>query len=190
MMRNWTTKEAKVVLDWARRTEQERPSIEEVASQLGRAPTAVKEFLRRVLPKGQRPWSEKPRWSAAEIEALQRNGATVPTRSAAAVKKYLKRHGGGAHDDLNEERVSLTVTQVAGDLGLSRASVYRLLQRGALRRFKGGVAETSFSDLLREHPEAIPYSRLPRDQKEWLVLNGYRDPALSVKRPSVKGILE
>ena len=189
-MRSWTTKEARLVLDWARRPEQERSSIEEIARQLGRASTAVKEFLRRVLPKGQRPWSEKPRWSAAEIEAVQRNGGTVPTRSSAAVKKYLKRHGGGAHDDPNEERVSLTVTQVAGDLGLSRASVYRLLQRGALRRFKGGVAETSFSDLLREHPEAIPYSRLPREQKEWLVLNGYSDPSLPVKRPSVRGILE
>jgi hypothetical protein len=81
------------------------------------------------------------------------------------------------------------VTQVAADLGLSRASVYRLLRRGALRRFKGGVAETSFADL-REHPEVIPYSRLPRDQREWLVLNGYSDPSLSVKRPSVKGILD
>jgi hypothetical protein len=68
--------------------------------------------------------------------------------------------------------------------------VYRLLKRGALRRFKGGVAETSFCDLLREHPEAIPYSTLPRDQKEWLVLNGYLDPSLSVKRPSVRGLLD
>ena len=90
----------------------------------------------------------------------------------------------------NSERTVLTVTQVAADLGLSRASVYRLLKRGALRRFKGGVAETSFSDLLREHPEVIPYSRLPRDQREWLVLNGYSDPSLSVKRPSTKGILD
>ena len=79
---------------------------------------------------------------------------------------------------------------VATDLGLSRASVYRLLKRGALRRFKGGVAETSFCDLLREHPEAIPYLTLPRDQKEWLVLNGYSDPSLSVKRPSVRGLLD
>jgi hypothetical protein len=93
---------------------------------------------------------------------------------------------------MNEEleRASLTVTQVAADLGLSRASVYRLLKRGALRRFKGRVAETSFSDLLREHPEAVPYSRLPRDHKEWLVLNGYFDPSLIVKPPSTKGLLD
>ena len=84
----------------------------------------------------------------------------------------------------------MTVTQVAADLGLSRASVYRLLKRGALRRFKGGIAETSFSDLLKEHPEAVPYSRLSRDQREWLVLNGYQDPSLQVKRPSVRGLLD
>lgn len=188
-MRNWTTREAKLVLEWARRPEEGRPQIEEIATQLGRAVTAVKEFLRRVLPKGQRPWTEKPRWSPAEIESLQRNGGTELTRSSAAIKKYMKRHS-DATPDSDEERVSLTVTQVAGDLGVSRASVYRLLKRGALRRFKGGIAETSFSDLLREHPEAIPYSKLPHDQKEWLVLNGYSDPSLPVKRPSVRGILE
>jgi hypothetical protein len=54
----------------------------------------------------------------------------------------------------------------------------------------GGIAGTSFSDLLREPPEAVPYSRLPRDHKEWLVLNGYFDPSLSVKPPSTKGLLD
>jgi hypothetical protein len=188
-MRNWTTKEAKLVLEWAVRAASERQPIEEIAKQLDRGPAAVKEFLRRVLPKGQRPWVEKPRWAPAEIEALQQNGGTVPTRSLAATKKYIKRHFADPQD-VDEDRVPLTVTQVAGDLGLSRASVYRLLKRGALRRFKGGIAETSFSDLLRDHPELIPYSRLRRDQKEWLVLNGYSDSSLLVKRPSIKGILE
>ncbi len=127
------------------------------------------------------------------MAALQLDGGTPSTRSAAAVKQYVKRHHYDAAtncSDEDSERTALTVTQVAADLGLSRASVYRLLKRGALRRFKGGVAETSFNDLLREHPEVIPYSRLPRDQREWLVLNGYSDPSLSVKRPSVKGILD
>jgi hypothetical protein len=68
--------------------------------------------------------------------------------------------------------------------------VYRLVNNGVLRRFKGGIAETSFSDLLREHPEVVPYSRLPRDYREWLVLNGYPDPSLAVKRPSTKGLLD
>ena len=111
-----------------------------------------------------------------------------------ALKKHLKRHLGLVSNDylVNEEveRTPLTVTQVAEDLGLSRASVYRLLNKGVLRRFKGGIAETSFSDLLREHPEAVPYSCLPRDHKEWLVLNGFFDPSLSVKPPSTKGLLD
>jgi hypothetical protein len=31
---------------------------------------------------------------------------------------------------------------------------------------------------------------LPREHKEWLVLNGYVDPTLTVKRPSTKGLLD
>ena len=120
--------------------------------------------------------------------------ARLSGRSPAALKKYLKRHLGLVSNDylVNEEveRTPLTVTQVAEDLGVSRASVYRLLNKGVLRRFKGGIAGTSFSDLLREHPEAVPYSRLPRDHKEWLVLNGYFDASLSVKPPSTKGLLD
>ena len=192
-MRNWTTKEAKLALEWAREPAKERSHIDEIAARLNRSTRAVQEFLRRVLPEGQRPWTEKPRWSTDEIAALQFDRGTPPSRSAGAIKQYAKRHhynGRTESSDEDSERSALTVTQVAADLGLSRASVYRLLKRGALRRFKGGVAETSFTDLLREHPEVIPYSRLPRDQREWLVLNGYSDPSLSVKRPSVKGILD
>src|SRR6202022_128383 len=124
---------------------------------------------------------------------LRFNGGSPPTRSLAAIRQYVKRHQcitAAVCSDEESERSALSVAQVATDLGLSRASVYRLLKRGALRRFKGGVAETSFSDLLREHPEAIPYSTLPRDKREWLVLNGYSDPSLSVKRPSVRGFLD
>ena len=58
------------------------------------------------------------------------------------------------------------------------------------RRFKGGIAESSFGDLLRKHPEAVPYSRLAEDHKEWLVLNGYFDPSLAVTPPSTKGLLD
>ena len=193
-MRNWTTKEAKVVLEWAREPDNERMHIDEIAAQLSRSTRAVQEFLRRVLPEGQRPWAERPRWGADEIAALQLDVGTVSARSAAAIRQYVKRHQciitATVCSDEDSERTALSVTQVATDLGLSRASVYRLLKRGALRRFKGGVAETSFCDLLREHPEDIPYSTLPRDQKEWLVLNGYSDPSLSVKRPCVRGLLD
>ena len=192
-MRNWTTKEAKLSLEWARQPDGERTHLDEIAARLSRSTRAVQEFLRRVLPQGQRPWAERPRWRADEVTALKCNTGAVSTRSGAAIRQYIKRHhciAATVCSDEDSERTALTVTQVATDLGLSRASVYRLLKRGALRRFKGGVAETSFCDLLREHPEAIPYSTLPRDQKEWLVLNGYSDPSLSVKRPSVKGLLD
>jgi hypothetical protein len=193
-MRSWTTKEARLVLEWSRKPPDAKPSIDEIAIQLGRSTGAVQQFLRRVLPRGKRPWGERPRWTPAEIEAVQNDAWTLPTRTRAAVKKYINRHCRSTTTDClpddELERSSLTVTQVAVDLGLSRASVYRLLKSGVLRRFKGGVAETSFSDLLREHPEVVPYSKLPRDCKEWLVLNGYNDPSLAVKRPSVRGLLD
>ena len=193
-MKSWTTKEAKLVLEWARTPADTRSSIEEISGRFERSIGSIQQFLRRVLPRGQWPWMERPRWTPDEIEALQNDKISLSRRSSAAAKKYANRHRSRASDDvgLDEElgKPSLTVTQVASDLGLSRASVYRLLSSGALRRFKGGIAETSFTDLLREHPEVVRYSMLPRDHKEWLVLNGYPDPALTVKRPSVKGLLD
>jgi hypothetical protein len=193
-MRSWTTKEARIVLEWARAPVETRLQIEEIAERLGRSTGAVQQFLRRVLPRGERPWVEKPRWTPEEVETLEKDGAKLNGRSPSAIKKYRQRHFARASDDsqANEDpdRTRLTVTQVAADLGLSRASVYRLLKNGVLRRFKGGIAETSFSDLLREHPEVVPYSRLSRDHKEWLVLNGFFDPSLSVKPPSTKGLLD
>ena len=190
-MRSWTTKEARLVLEWARTAGDKRSEINELAGRLGRSIAAVQQFLRRVLPRGQRPWAEKPRWAPEEIEALRNETERLSSRSPAAARRYFARHP--PEDNLlndEQERTSLTVTRVAADLGLSRASVYRLLHNGVLRRFKGGIAETSFSDLLREHPEAVPYSRLPRDYKEWLVLNGYPDPTLAIKRPSSKDLLD
>ena len=193
-MRTWTTKEARLVLEWARTPVDARPQIEAIASRLGRSVGSLQQFLRRVLPRGQWPWTERPRWSPEEIAAVESEAMDLATRSSAAVRKYVSRHNGRTSVDScadeETERPTLTVTRVAADLGLSRASVYRLLSRGVLRRFKGGIAETSFGDLLREHPEVVPYCRLPRDHKEWLVLNGYPDSTLLVKRPSVKGLLD
>ena len=82
------------------------------------------------------------------------------------------------------------MADVANDLGISRTSVYRLIADGKLRRFKGRVAESSFERLLRDHPDAVPYRRLSRVQQEWLVLNGYPDTSLNVKRPSAAGLLK
>ncbi len=190
-MRSWTIREARLVLQWAKTPEPERVAFADLASELGRTAAAVQEFLRRSLPPGQRPWRERPRWKPHEVEALQCGNLHCLSRTEAAAKKYAARHlSADSTDELDTEHSSLTVTQVAADLGVSRATVYRFLDRGLLRRFKGGIAETSFSDLLREHPEAIPYARLPQASKEWLVLNGYFDPNLSVKRPSVRGLLD
>ncbi len=68
--------------------------------------------------------------------------------------------------------------------------VYRLIDERKLRRFKGRIAESSFESLLRDHPDAVPYRRLSRVQQEWLVLNGYHDPSIAVKRPSAAGLLK
>lgn len=48
----------------------ERIPLEELAQALGRSVEAVRSFLRRVLPAGQRPWTEKPRWTSCEVEAV------------------------------------------------------------------------------------------------------------------------
>jgi hypothetical protein len=183
-MKSWNTKDARKVFDWANAQrsgdsdpEQRQASLERLAIEIGRTPKAIKNFIRRELPPGQRPWSEKPRWEVANIDASEAG------RSAEAIRKFHERHSDGS-------AAVLSISQVARDLGVSRTFVYRLLESGLLRRFKGGIAESSFHALLREHPEAIPYRRLNRGQREWLVLNGYPDSTLQVKPPSVRGLLK
>jgi hypothetical protein len=193
-IKSWTIREARLVLEWARRPEVERQPLDELASGISRTPAAVQEFLRRTLPSGERPWAERPRWRPEEVDAIRNGSDRELTRSRAAVQKFARRHcvltKSVQAPQEEAEHCVLTVRQVASDLGVSRATVYRFLQRGFLRRFKGGIAETSFADLLRKHPDAIPYARLPRENKEWLVLNGYFDPSLQVKRPTTNGWLD
>ncbi|MFN7938717.1 MAG: hypothetical protein U0R19_35635 [Bryobacteraceae bacterium] len=57
-------------------------------------------------------------------------------------------------EDAPEEgdRTVLTVKQVAADLGISRAKVYRLLRLHYLRRLEASIAESSFHQLLRLPP--------------------------------------
>jgi transposase-like protein len=143
---------------------------------MNRTVKSVQDFLRRELGPGKLPWKEKPRWTQ-EAE-----------RSPAAVRKFEQRHR--APDSRESGENSMTISEVARDLGLSRMSVYRLIRQGKLRRFKGKVAESSFESLLRNHPDAVPYRRLGRAQQERLVLNGYPDESLKVKRPSVVGLLK
>src|SRR5258708_15910510 len=98
--------------------------IDEIAAQLSRSTRAVQEFLRRVIPEGQRPWAERPRWGSDEIAALQLDVRTVSTRSAAAIRQYVKRHhsiAAAVCSDEDLERAALSVTQVATDLALSPA---------------------------------------------------------------------
>lgn len=193
-MRSWTIKEVKLVLEWAGRCDEDREPFDELASKIRRSSAAVQQFLRRTFPEGKRPWVERPRWQKEERDAVRSGVIAKPCRSQAAIQKFMWRHG-ASHLDRPEipedsEHTVLTIKQVAADLGVSRATVYRFLERGILRRFKGGIAETSFADLLHDHPDAIPYARLPRSSKEWLVLNGYLDPSLAVKRPTTKGLLD
>jgi excisionase family DNA binding protein len=86
----------------------------------------------------------------------------------------------------------LTVSQVAHYIGRSRTTVQRLLKSGYMRRFKGRIAESSFEAFLREHLEPVPNTKLSPAQreKEWLVLNGFPDPAVSLKVPNLRGLLE
>jgi AraC-like DNA-binding protein len=159
--RNWTTSDAKVAVQWART-----------------------DALKR--RREQWPWRRKPRWASREMERIQQ-GLNQNGRSRAAVRKHRWRE---RKTDRDMDRQPLTVAQVAQDIGRSRTTVQRLLKEGILRRFKGGIAESSFETFLREHPERIPYAKLPPAQREWLVLNGFPDQCLAVKAPSVHGLLE
>ena len=191
-MRSWNLKEARIALEWASTPDDQRPSLEELAKEIGRSPKAILNFLRRELPPGQRPWAEKPRWRDDEAAAVQqqndpeRDGPIV--RSAAAIRKYRLRNL-ATNDDAQLKKDTYSVTEISGALGLSRRTVYRMLARGQLRHWKGGISEASFLRLLREHPELIPYAKLTREHREWLVLNGFPDPSIKVKVPSSKGLL-
>ena len=184
--RNWTTSDAKVVVQWARTEALTRRPLCELAAELGRTQEAVEEFLRRTLPREQWPWRRKPRWASREMEQMQQ-GLNLNGRSRAAVRKHRWRE---RKTDRDVDRPPLTVAQVAQDIGRSRTTVQRLLKEGILRRFKGGIAESSFEAFLRDHPDRIPYEKLPPAQREWLVLNGFPDHCLAVKVPSVQGLLE
>jgi excisionase family DNA binding protein len=91
-------------------------------------------------------------------------------------------------EEMQIEDEGYSVAEVARAIGLSRRTVYRLIARGYLRRWKGGVSEASFLRLVREYPDIIPYARLPRDHREWLVLNGFPDPTMNVQPPSTAGL--
>lgn len=183
---NWTTSDAKVAVQWARTEAPTRRPLRELAAELDRTEEAVKEFLRRTLPREQWPWRRKPRWASREMEQIQK-GLNLNGRSRAAVRKHRWRE---RNADRDVDRQPLTVAQVAQDIGRSRTTVQRLLKEGILRRFKGGIAESSFEAFLRDHPDRIPYEKLPPAQREWLVLNGFPDHCLAVKAPSVHGLLE
>ncbi len=128
------------------------------------------------MSQGKLPWREKPRWTQ-NVE-----------RTPEAVRKFEQRHRPPDAEECREN--GLTISDVARDLGVSRMYVYRLIEDKKLRRFKGRIAESSFESLLRDYPEAVPYRRLSRAQQEWLVLNGYQDPSMNVKRPSAAGLLK
>lgn len=190
-MRSWSVKEAKQTLQWAVTPEKERSSIAEFAKELGRTPKAIVCFLQRQLPPGQRPWREKPRWCRNEVLAICASSQLpdcLGQRTKNAIRKYRQRNLPKHSEE--KDQPELTVTGLAHDLGVSRSTVYRLLAKGYLRRWQGGVSEKSFRRLLEEHPEIIPYSRLSRDQREWLVLNGFPDNTIGVNPPSSALVLK
>ena len=188
-MRTWSLKEARLVREWAHQPNGQRTAIEEIARIIGRTPAAIKEFLRRVLPPAELPWPKKPRWKTQEVEVLRIRGE-VESRSRNAISKFTKRNGWSGEKKDDGEQPGLTISQAAADLGISRRKVRELIKLGYLRRFKGRIAESSFDDLIRDHPEVIPFHSLPREHKEWLVVMGYKDDTMNVKLPSVKGLLK
>jgi len=192
-MKSWTVKEAKTALEWAKTPTAERCAIQELSAKLFRSTVAIQQFIRREIPPGQRPWAEKPRWDDADVLAVVNERELTQRRSANAVRKLLARRVPQSviDDDASmDERDTLSVCRVAADFGISRRQVYRLLAMKQLRIHKGRIAESSYRKVIREHPDLIAYSKLPRERREWLVINGYPDPSLRVKRPGTKGILD
>ena len=110
--RNWTTSDTKVAVQWARTDALKRRPLGELAKELGRTEEAVKEFLRRTLPREQWPWRRKPRWASREMEQIQQ-GLNLNGRSRAAVRKHRWRE---RKADRDEDRQSLTVAQVEQDI--------------------------------------------------------------------------
>jgi hypothetical protein len=153
-----------------------------------RTPEAIKEFLRRKLPRDQWPRQRKPRGDRHERDAIER-GQSPNGRNNAALRKHKQRVEKRTEE---LEHPPLAVSAVAHYIGRSRTTVQRLLKSGYMHRFKGGIAEFSFEAFLREHLDAVPDTKLSpaQKEKERLVLNGFPDPAVSVKVPSVRGLLE
>ncbi|MBE7545190.1 MAG: hypothetical protein M9913_04415 [Bryobacteraceae bacterium] len=57
-----------------------------MASGPARTVEAVKELLRRTLPREEWPWRRKPRWGCREIDEI-RQGANPNARTRSAVRK-------------------------------------------------------------------------------------------------------
>jgi hypothetical protein len=117
-MKSWNIKDARKVLDWANvqrfgdsDPDQRQASLERLAIEIGRTPKAIRNFLRRELPPGQRPWAEKPRWEITNIDA------STSGRTPEAIRKFRQRHS-------NDSAEVLSISQVARDLGVSRTFVY------------------------------------------------------------------
>jgi transposase len=193
-MKRWTTKEAKAVLEWACATNGDRRSLEALSEELRRSPAAIKQFMRREFPEDVRPWPKRRRWQSEEVEVILNGTERAPAalgRTREAVRKYVKRNGLRPKKQAKERLDGgYTVEQVAEDFGRSRRTVYRWISRGILRRFHGSIAESSYEEIIKNRPELIAYSQLSREQKEWLIVNGYRDQSIQVNRPSVKGLLK
>src|SRR5690606_18668431 len=51
LMRSWTTKEVRLVIEWSRTPAEARTPIDDIAGQLGRSVGSVQQLLRRVLPR-------------------------------------------------------------------------------------------------------------------------------------------
>ena len=101
--------EAKLALEWASIPEDERPSIDELSKQIGRTPKAILNFLRRHLPRGQRPWAERPCWRTTDQTEGEGPKYTIPGLAEALgvsrrtvyrwiAEGYLRRWKGGVSE--------------------------------------------------------------------------------------------
>lgn len=188
IVRCWTSKDARQVLNWARTPIESRAALQDMARALDRTPEAVQEFLRRMLPRGQRPWHENRAGGALRSRHWRKAGRST---------RHPKWRSGSTNSgDGGRSPIAMAETMwcsrssrspISRDVARDCVSALEARPPATLQEGSGGVVVSpvaAVSTGVRSAREIVA------EQREWLALNGYEDPEIEVKMPSVRGLLK